>query len=53
MNYAQMMHHLVGVGIDPYKCILSGDRMCFVKMEMRLKEHELIDLRKATIREKR
>ena len=51
LNYAQMMHHLVG--IDPYKCILCGGRMCFVKMEMGLKGHELVALRKATIREKR
>ncbi|OLQ79754.1 hypothetical protein BEI67_16745 [Photobacterium damselae subsp. piscicida] len=47
LNYAQMMH------IDPYKCILCGGRMCFVKMEMGLKGHELVALRKATIREKR
>ncbi len=32
LNYAQMMHHLVR--IDPYKCILYGGRMCFVKMEI-------------------
>ncbi|SPY31304.1 Uncharacterised protein [Photobacterium damselae] len=51
LNYAQMMHHLVG--IDPYKCILCGGRMCFVKMEMGLKGHELVALRKATTREKR
>ncbi len=50
LNYAQMMHHLVR--IDPYKCILCGGRMCFVKMEMEPKGHELVALRKATIREK-
>ncbi|PSW76680.1 transposase, partial [Photobacterium damselae] len=51
LNYAQMMHHQVR--IDPYKCILCGGRMFFVKMEMGLKVHELVALRKATIREKR
>ncbi len=51
LNYAQMIHHLVR--IDPYKCILCGGRMCFVKMEMGLKGHELVALRKATMREKR
>ncbi len=44
-----MMHHQVD--IDPYKCILCSGRMCFVKMEMGLKEHELVALRKAMIRE--
>lgn len=51
ISYAQMKKRFTNV--DPFECILCRGRMCFVRLEKGVKQHDLVKIRLEKIAKKR